>query len=96
MKTKNNAWIGFVSGMAAPVLTFAIYVKIKFPNEEITDVYTSISQLGLLSVIISLTVFVNLLVFFLFIWMNADRAAKGVLGATFLYAFIVVYLKVAS
>lgn len=96
MKIKNNAWIGFLSGVAAPLIAFSIYVKIKFPNEDILSVINDILQLGVLSAIISLTVFVNLLVFFIFIWNNADKAAKGVLGATFIYAFIVVLLKVTS
>ena len=96
MRIKNNAWIGFLSGLVAPLITFSIYVKIKFPREDFLSVVNDILQLGVLSPIISLTVFVNLLVFFIFIWSNADRAAKGVLGATFIYAFMVVLLKFTS
>ena len=93
MKMKNNVWVGFLAGTTAPLIVFSVYVKIKFPSEDMLAVIKSILQLGVLSPIISLTVFVNLLVFFICIWSNADRAAKGVLGATFIYAFMVVLLK---
>ncbi len=43
--------------------------------------------------VLSLGVILNLALFFLFIRSGADRSARGVLGATFLYAFLVVYFK---
>lgn len=93
MNFKDNVWTGLISGITAPMIAFAVYTKIKFPHETIMAVMQSISSLGIVSATISLSVFVNLLVFFIFIWNKADRSAKGVLGATFIYAFIVVILK---
>lgn len=93
MIMKDNVLTGLISGVAAPLIAFAVYAKIKFPEEKMLDVVQSIAQLHIVSAIISLCVFVNLLVFFIFIWNKADRSAKGVLGATFIYAFIVVILK---
>lgn len=93
MKLKNNVWIGLISGLVAPFLAFALYVKFKYPEDDLIRTISSILNLGILSSIISLTLIVNLLVFFIFIWSNADRSAKGVLGATFLYGFTILYLK---
>ena len=43
---------------------------------------------------ISLCVFVsNLILFFLFIRLNKDVVAKGILASTFIYTIIVIYLK---
>ncbi len=95
MNTKDHMLTGLVSGILAPVVAFSLYAKIKFPQEELSNIFHHVKGLGILSVMISLSVFVNLLVFFLFIWAKADRSAKGVLAATFIYAFIVVILKLA-
>lgn len=96
MTIKDNIFIGLLCGLIAPVISFSVYTKIKFPEEAIMNVVNHIMQMGILSTIISLSVFVNLLVFFLFLWSKADRSAKGVLAATFLYAFLVAILKLTS
>jgi len=93
MNIKDNLVTGLVSGMIAPLAAFCVYAKIKFPEEELGNIFYHVKGLGILSAMISLSVFINLLVFFLFIWAKADRSAKGVLAATFIYAFIVVILK---
>ena len=93
MKVKDNIITGLVAGLAAPVVIFFIYSKIKLPAEKIFDIFNSIKELGILSAVLSLCVFVNLLVFFIFIWSHADRSARGVLAATFFYAFVIIILK---
>jgi len=93
MNLKDNIFTGLIAGLVAPLVAFCIYAKIKLPSEKLTDIFSSITGLGILSAIISLCVFVNLLVFFMFIWTKADRSARGVLMATFFYAIIVVVLK---
>ena len=96
MTIKDNLFTGLLSGLMAPVVTFSIYTKIKFPEETILNVLHHITEIGILSTVISLSVFINLLVFFLFLWSKNDHSAKGVLAATFLYAFLVAVLKLAS
>ena len=93
MNIKDKFFTGLICGLAAPLIAFSVYSKIKFPGEPLTNIFDHVIGLGLLSVMISLSVFINLLVFFLFIWQKADRSSKGVLAATFIYAFIVVILK---
>jgi hypothetical protein len=46
-----------------------------------------------LSSLISLSVVPDLLVFFIFIWLNYLYSARGVLAAVFLFALIVVLTK---
>jgi hypothetical protein len=93
MNIKDNFFTGLICGAVAPVIAFSVYTKISFPAESLMTVLHKINELGILSTIISISVFFNLLVFFIFIWSKADRSAKGVLGATFIYAFIIVIMK---
>ncbi len=93
MNLKDNFFTGLICGLVAPLLAFSVYTKIRFPEESLTNVIHHITELGILATIISLSVFINLAVFFLFIWMKTDRSSKGVLASTFIYAFIVVILK---
>ena len=96
MNLKDNFFTGLISGLIAPAAAFCIYTKIKLPDQSIMNVVQHVKELGIVATMISLSVFVNLLVFFIFIWSKADRSAKGVLAATFVYAFIVLILKLAS
>jgi hypothetical protein len=96
MNIKDNLFTGLISGIVAPAIAFVVYTKIKLPTETIMNVIRHIMELGILSTIISISVFINLLVFFVFIWSNAERSARGVLFATFLYAFVVVVLKLVN
>ncbi len=93
MNIKDNFFTGLICGLAAPLIAFSVYTKIRFPEEALMNVFQHVKALGIVSTMISLSVFVNLLVFFLFIWSNADRSSKGVLASTFIYAFIVAILK---
>lgn len=94
-RLKNHFLSGFVAGMIAPVVAFTVYSLLFISGTNPMSVIVRVTELNMLSAVIALCVFINLLVFFLFIWTNLDRSAKGVLGATFIYAFIIVYLKFA-
>ena len=50
-------------------------------------------QRGKLSAVISLVILPDLLVFFIFIWLNYLYSARGVLAATLIYALLVVITK---
>jgi hypothetical protein len=44
--------------------------------------------------LLSLCVIINLGLFYLFYWKYLNYAARGVIGATFVYAFIVFIIKI--
>jgi hypothetical protein len=93
MNKKDRMGIGVLSGLFSPLIAFSIYAKIKFPEVPLSTIVQHVKELGILTTMISLCVFINLLIFFIFIWSDADRSARGVLAATFLYAFVVLILK---
>ncbi|MCX6292099.1 MAG: hypothetical protein NT126_10085 [Bacteroidetes bacterium] len=90
---KDHFFTGLISGILSPAIAFAVYSKIKLPDVSLLNVMHHIRELGISATIISLSTFINLLVFFIFIWTKNDHSAKGVLAATFGYAFVVVILK---
>lgn len=94
MKKYDHMWIGFVVGLLAPLLLFVIYFSLRDPGLHIADQMKRQAEANVLSYYVSLCTLVNLLLFFMSLKANAERAARGVLGATILYAFIVIIIKV--
>jgi hypothetical protein len=83
---------GVFIGFLAPIILFVLVVVFYegyelsfFINELITD-YN-------LPIIISLTLFVNLVLFLIKFQTNKDEQARGVLFSTILYGVVIVYLK---
>lgn len=84
---------GLLSGMVLPLVIFmAIYLVGE--NSVVFSVYLkSLWQLNALLKVGSLCVLGNLAVFWIFLSMKYEKAARGVLGATLLYAFVVLISK---
>ena len=84
---------GFFVGIIAPIVAFVIYVAF-YLESDVVETYNSLVKMNKLTHVISWSALINLLLFFMNIKTNRDRVAKGILFATMLYAFIVLYLKV--
>ena len=93
MIKKNHFLTGFLSGLLAPVIGFYIYYLIGFRYMGFRSYIERLSEFGLQAGVISLSLIVNLVVFFYFIRAKADSSAQGVIGATFLYGLLIVILK---
>lgn len=90
----DKVWVGLLLGLLGPLLIFAAYHFFKYGHMGL-DSFTRFLKLeGTFSPRISLCVIFNLGLFFLFYWRKMDNAAKGVITSTFLYAMLIVYLKV--
>ena len=70
--------------------------KIVFKSYDFFDFLFRSFLLGVHFKLISICVFPNLLAFFIFIWTNYLKSARGVLLATFIYAFIIFIGKFTS
>lgn len=91
MRSK-DLWKGVFVGLVAPVVAFAVYVLF-YRDQSIyyfLNKYVSISNLPS---IISLSLLINLLIFFMNIQTNRDSQAKGILMSTIIYGFLIVILK---
>ncbi len=86
-------WIGTVGGILLPFISLFIYHAIKFSDISFSEFLASYARIGVLTHVISLAVIPNLLLFFAFIQANFLRGARGVLLATFLFAFAVLIIR---
>ena len=88
----NQNFIGFFVGLIAPFVAFSVFVLFVL-ELDLFQTITEVSKIDKLPHIISLSLLINLLIFFMKIKTKREKAARGILGATIFYAFIVLYLK---
>ncbi len=85
--------VGFASGLIAPLIGFYFYYQLFFAYMGFQSFYKHVSSSDKLISVLSLGVILNLVLFFIFYQTEKDRSLKGVVGATFVYAFLVLYYK---
>ena len=84
---------GFLVGLIAPVAAFIVYVAFCTDDSDPLATFKQIVVIGKLSHVISLSLLINLLVFFMNIRINRDDSARGILFATICYGFTIVIIK---
>ena len=85
--------IGFLCGLLAPLLGFCLYYVGLFNEMSLTAFYNHLIQINRLAAVISLSLLANLALFFIFDKYGRLRCQQGVIAATFLFGFYIVYLK---
>ena len=85
---------GWLIGIIAPLIVFFIVYQLKYSEMQFSVYLRNIWQMKIFLKILSLCVFPNLGFFFLFYRIKYDMAARGVIMATFMYAFAVLIAKV--
>lgn len=95
-KLKDQFKTGFVPGMLLPLLGFYIYYLLFFGYMSLDTFIDHVTRSNKAVSVLSLGVILNLGLFYLFYIKEIDKAAKGVIGATFIYAFIVMYFKILA
>jgi len=84
---------GSCVGIIAPIAAFVVYVAFFTEDPNPIGMYRQIVSIGKLSHVISLSVLINLLVFFMNIKTYREDQARGILLATMLYGVIIVIIK---
>ena len=87
--------LGMILGVGWPLLVMILFYLVKFDNYPLNIFFDQLLELKLFSKFISVCVYPNLLLFFIFIWKNLLYSARGVLLATILLGFLVIILKFA-
>ena len=90
----DHAGIGLLIGFSVPVLVFFIVYLFSNQNVSLVQYAESLWKIHALIKLGSLCVFVNSIVFMIFIKMKHENTARGILGATMIYAFVVLISKV--
>ena len=86
----DNLGLGFVIGLALPLLIFFIVFFVKENSGSFLDYINSLWKIQALIKLSSLCVFANVAVFWIFIQLKYEKTARGILGSTILYAFFVL------
>ncbi len=89
----NHFFTGFIIGIILPFFGAAIFYLIFFGYMDVSFFLKHLLQTGYWLSVLSLGVILNLGAFFLFLHWQAERAAGGILGATFIFALLAVYFK---
>ena len=85
--------VGFVAGFFLPVIIFFVVFFFNENGLSFPSYIQNMWQLHALVKLGSLCVFANVAIFMGFIKLKYDKAARGVLAVTFLYAFGVLVSK---
>lgn len=92
-KNINKIKFGFWPGFVLPVIVFLLMYVAKSKDLSFLDYLNGLWQFQILVKLLTLCVLPNLLLFLYFIKKKYDMAARGVLMATFVYAFLVIISK---
>lgn len=86
----DNTETGFLVGFALPLAVFFVVYLFGNNNVSFVDYMKGLWKLQALIKLGSLCVFLNSAVFMGFIQLKFEKAARGVLGATIIYAIVVM------
>lgn len=84
---------GWLLGTLIPLVIFLITYWIKFSEYQFTTYLNNLWHMKVFFKILSLCVFPNLAFFLVFYKRKYDMAARGIIMATFMYAFLVLMAK---
>lgn len=85
---------GWLLGTFVPLIIFFVTYQVKYNEFEFLVFLKNMWKMKIFLKLLSLCVFPNLAFFMLFYRLKYDMAARGVIMATFIYAFIVLIGKV--
>lgn len=92
-KNKKEILIGFIVGIIANTIGTLLYI-IFFSDMNIVDTYNAAVQQEHVGSLLALGAILNLIAFFGFLRLKRDTRARGVLIATLLTAFVILYYKI--
>ena len=84
---------GTIVGIIAPIAAFVVYIAFFTVDSDPIGMYKKIVVMNKLPHAMSLSVLINLLLFFMNIKTNRDEGAKGILLATILYGITIAIIK---
>lgn len=82
--------IGLMAGLLLPIIIFFVVYLTKETTVSFSEYIRGMWKMQALIKLGSLCVFANVAVFWIFLQKKYEKAARGVLGATILYAFVVL------
>ena len=93
MQKLNNLILGLIIGIVLPAVFYFIFVVPKMSDRIIFDLLDQHYKMKVVSLLLTRCVFPNALVFFLLIWKNQLKIAKGILISTAMLAGALVIIN---
>ncbi len=84
---------GWLTGTIIPIVIFMITYLVKYSEWDFIQFVRNMWQMKIFLKLLSLCVFPNLGFFLYFYHIKYDSTARGVILATFMYAFLVLIVK---
>ena len=84
---------GTVFGIIVPIIAFLIVYFVLSGSQTLNEYLQRLIDRNIQGHFISISVIPNLLIFFIFIWLNKMKTARGVLLSTFLWAFLILAIR---
>lgn len=89
----DKVWIGLIAGLIAPAVVLWLYYFINYRDLTPDLFFQYLKARDIHSRVVSLCVLINLAIFYPFIWKEKWNGAKGVIGATLIWAAIGIFIK---
>lgn len=96
IEKKDNFWLGFVLGLATPILGLLLFKGYKFRVFSFKETFQYMYYepgFKTLSVALTLSLLLNALLFTLYINSHLDKTAKGIFCTTLAYGLLVLTIK---
>lgn len=93
MNTNKEVIVGLLVGLIANTIGSLLYILL-FSKAGIVDTYKAAVTQGYIGSILALGAILNLIAFFIFLKINRDYRARGVMIATIITALLILYYKV--
>lgn len=96
MSRNKEVWLGIMGGLIMPLIG-VLLIKISFfPEYEARHLFTFFLENDKLSSVLALSLILNGGLFYLFLRLEKENSAQGVIISTFLWAIVCVWLKFNS
>tara|TARA_B100000508_G_C11441970_1_gene269251 strand:- start:260 stop:565 length:306 start_codon:yes stop_codon:yes gene_type:complete len=92
----DNFWLGLAFGIILPLLVLFIFYLSSYAYLTLPEFMRKMVFQSVIFKLMSLCAIINLGSFFLFYQTNNDRAARGVIFATLIFAFIVMFNQIIN
>ena len=86
----NNIWVGLITGLFLPALTFIIFFAYMSDTKDITTFLSQLGAVGIKTSFFSLAALPSFFAFFAFYTKKYNRSAQGVVLATLLLTLLIV------
>jgi hypothetical protein len=94
MAKADQFWLGFIMAILVPIITLTITYFYTFTNYKVEEFFHFLLTFKVMTKLFSLCVLPNLGLFFLFLWPDFNRAAKGVVTSTFMVAVVIIIIQI--